>query len=419
MEKIIVNGGKKLYGEIDIPSAKNTCLPILAACVLINDVVTLNNFSHFTDVIKMTEIIESLGANIECENDKIIIDCSTINKNEILSSKAKELRSSIFTLGSILGRFKKAKVAYPGGCEIGSRPIDLHLRGLRSLGVKIIEKHGYIYCNGEDMKGGDIQLDFPSVGATENLMLAAATIQGKTRIYNAAKEPEIVDLQNFLNKCGANIKGAGSELIEIDGTGKLLSGCKFTPIGDRIIAGTYAIAVTMTGGKIRLNNCNYLYLNSLFNFLSQSGAKIKESKNSVVISMNRKPKRIEKIETAPYPGFATDLQAQMVALLSICKGTSIMVENLFESRFKHISELKKMGADVIVKDRFAIINGVKNLYGADVNATDLRAGACLVIAGLVAKGYTTISNVEFIDRGYYHIENDLKKLGAEIKRVNI
>lgn len=419
MEKIIINGGKKLYGEIEIPSAKNTLLPILAACVLIEDSVTIKNFPHFVDVLKMSDIIQSLGANAQINDNCISIDCSKITKYEISANLASELRSSIFTLGSILGRHKKAKVAYPGGCAIGARPIDLHLKGLRTLGVKIIEKHGYIYCDGSSMKGNDVHLDFPSVGATENIMMAAATICGKTRIFNAAKEPEIVDLQNFLNMCGANIKGAGSEVIEIQGSGKLFHGCEYTPIGDRIIAGTYAIAVTMTGGKIKLHNCKYIHLYSLFFFLKMCGAKIKEGKNFVTISMSKKPKKISKIETAPYPGFATDLQAQMVALLSICNGTSVMVENLFECRYKHISELKKMGADILIKDRSAIINGVKNLYGAEVVATDLRAGACLVLAGLVCKGYTTISNIELIDRGYYHIENDFKKLGADIKRVNI
>lgn len=418
MEKLIINGGKRLIGEIEIPGAKNTFLPILAACVLVKGKVELNNFPKFVDVVKMSEIIESLGANIEVYDNKLVIFCNEINRHEIPISRACELRSSIFTLGSILGRFKKAKVAYPGGCAIGSRPIDLHLKGLRSLGVKIIEKHGYIYCDGENMRGNDVHLDFPSVGATENLIMAAACISGKTRIFNAAKEPEIIDLQNFLNCCGAKIKGAGSEIIEIDGVDCLLNGCEYFPITDRIIAGTYAIAVTMTGGKIKLKGCNYIHLSSLFSFLKQSGANVKEVKDGVIISSRKRPKKIDKIETAPYPGFATDLQAQMVAMLSICNGTSIMVENLFESRFKHISELKKMGADIILKDRSAIINGVKELYGAEVYSSDLRAGACLVLAGLVAKGYTTINNVEVIDRGYYHIEKDLQKLGAEIKRVN-
>lgn len=418
MEKIIVCGGNKLTGEINILSAKNTYLPILAACVLVDGIITLKNFPKYVDVIKMTEIIESLGAVISLNNSILIVDGKGIDKSEILGERAGELRSSIFTLGSILGRFRKAKVAYPGGCAIGSRPIDLHLNGLRKLGVKIIEKHGYIYCDGSKMKGNDIHLDFPSVGATENLIMAACCISGKTRIFNAAKEPEIVDLQSFLNKCGAKIKGAGSEIIEIEGVDSLLKGCTYLPIGDRIVAGTYAIAVTMTGGKLKLNNCNYLHLYSLFNLLRQCGAIIKEGKNHVVVSMNKKPKKIDKIETSPFPGFPTDLQAQMVALLAICSGTSIMVENLFESRFKHVAELKKMGAEIITKDRSAIINGVKNLYGAEVVATDLRAGACLVLAGLVAKGYTTISNVDLIDRGYYHIEDDLKSVGAEIKRVD-
>lgn len=417
MAKLIINGGKKLFGTINIPSAKNTILPILAGCVLVDGEVVLKKYPKFTDIIKMTGIIEDLGANCKQLKNTLFVDANKINNFTITTERASELRSSIFTLGALLGRFKKAKVAYPGGCAIGARPIDLHLKGLEILGCKIIEKHGYIYCDGSEMKGADIHLDFPSVGATENLMMAAVCISGITHIYNCAKEPEIVDLQNFLNKCGADIKGAGSDVITISGVNKLLHGCTYSPIGDRIIAGTYAIATAMTGGDVTIRNIEPKHILSLIHKLRQMGCQIITKANSVRVICENRCKSLTKIETMPYPGFPTDLQAQIMALQCVSDGICILVENLFESRFKHVGELAKMGAKITIHDRSALIVGVDKLYGADVYASDLRAGACLVISGLVAEGYTTVNNIELIDRGYLSIEKDLQLLGADIIRV--
>lgn len=417
MAKFIINGGKKLNGTISVPTAKNTMLPILAGCVLVDGEVILKHYPKFTDVIKMTNIIEDLGADCTVIKSSLKVNADKISKYVITSEKASELRSSIFTLGALLGRFKKAKVAYPGGCAIGARPIDLHLKGLETLGCKIIEKHGYIYCDGGSMKGADVHLDFPSVGATENILMAACCINGITHIYNPAKEPEIIDLQNFLNKCGADIQGAGTDVITISGVNKLLHGCTYIPIGDRIIAGTYAIATAMTGGDVTIKNIDFRNILSLIYKLRQMGCQVYTKSKSIRVINDSRCNCINKIETMPFPGFPTDLQAQMMALQSVSNGTCILVENLFESRFKHVGELIKMGAKIMVQDRSALIVGVDKLYGADVYASDLRAGACLVIAGLVAEGYTTVNNIEYIDRGYLSLEKDLRLLGADIVRA--
>ena len=416
MAKLIINGGKKLNGTISVTTAKNTMLPILAGCVLVDGQVGIKQYPKFTDIIKMTGIIEDLGADCKILKNSLSVDSSKINNYVITTERASELRSSIFTLGALLGRFKKAKVAYPGGCAIGARPIDLHLKGLEALGCKIVEKHGYIYCNGETMKGADVHLDFPSVGATENIMMAACCISGITHIFNCAKEPEIVDLQNFLNKCGADVQGAGTDIITISGVNKLLHGCTYNPIGDRIIAGTYAIATAMTGGDVTIKNIEPKNILSLIYKLRQMGCQVYTKAKSIRVISDRRCKCLTKIETMPFPGFPTDLQAQMMALQTISEGTCVLVENLFESRFKHVGELVKMGAKITVHDRSALIVGVDKLYGAEVYASDLRAGASLVIAGLVAEGYTTVNNIEYIDRGYLSIEKDLRVLGADIIR---
>lgn len=320
-------------------------------------------------------------------------------------------------LGPLVARFKQAKVAYPGGCNIGTRPIDLHIKGLEALNVKIIERHGYIYCNGENMKCGEVHLDFPSVGATENIIMASVLLDGTTKIYNAAKEPEIEDLQNFINAMGGCVRGAGTSTIEIEGVKKLNSVC-YTPISDRIIAGTYLIACACAGGKVELNNTFCGFNTALISKLKQSGCNIKTKSDNIIIEVGLRPKSISKIETMPYPGFPTDLQSQMLTLQTLSRGTSVIVENLFETRFKIYTELKKMGANIIVKDRMAFVSGVENLYGASVTAPDLRSGAGLVIAGMCAKGYTTINDIYHIDRGYLNIENDFNALGADIKRIN-
>ena len=417
MENFFICGGNKLNGELSISSSKNAVLPILAGCILCEKQIIIHKFPKYADTKSMLDILESLGAKWYFQDDSVVINGENISKSEIPIELASKIRSSIFSLGSILSRFKKAKVSYPGGCAIGARPIDLHLKGLKSLGVKIIERHGYIYCDGSNMKSGTVNLDFPSVGATENIILASVYLKGKTRIVNCAKEPEIVDLSNFLNSIGAKITGQGTSIIEIEGVQKV-DGGEYTPIADRIITGTYIIATAMCGGNVQLNNVNIENVSALVSKLKNNCCKITHKSDKLILVADKKPKSIAKVETMPFPGFPTDLQPQITSMLSISKGTSVVVENMFESRFKYISELKKMGADIIVNDKTAIIKGVPQLYGATVMSNDLRGGAALVLAGLVANGYTTVCDVKHIDRGYYKMEEDLQKLGANIERIN-
>lgn len=425
MDKFLIKGGKKLGGAARITSAKNAFLPILAGCILCDKPITLCECPEYVDIVNMTKILENLGAKVEtsCPDGKIhnncnlTIDCGNLCSSAISQELASCLRSSIFSLGSILGKQKKAKVAYPGGCAIGARPIDLHIKGLKALNVKIIDKHGYLTCDGSNMRGGVVNLDFPSVGATENIMLAATKTKGTTKIINAAKEPEIVDLANFLNKFGAKIYGAGTSTVTIEGV-ESLGGGTYTPIPDRIIAGTYLIAALALGGEVEFQNFRPEHNQALLEKVKQTNAKIKIKNNTLYVKIDGRPKAISKIETSPYPGYPTDLQAQMLALQTISKGTSIVVENLFETRFKHVPELVKMGAEITVKDRTAIIRGVEKLYGANIEAADLRGGVALAIASLAASGHSTLSNVNLIDRGYYKFEETFSHLGADIKRIS-
>ena len=417
MENLYIKGGRELNGSLDIVTAKNALLPILAGSIISGKQVVVSNVTMFTDVIYMLKILESLGSIVKIENDAVIINSLVADKFVVKDEFTKKVRSSIFMLGPLLSRFKKAKVAYPGGCNIGNRPIDLHIKGLKSLNVKIEEKHGYIYCDGSNMRAGEVHLDFASVGATENIMMASVGLKGVTTIYNAAKEPEIEDLQNFLNSMGCLIKGAGTSTIEIVGVDKF-NDCFYIPMKDRIVAGTYMIAVAMCGGTIRLDGAKKEHNLALINKLKQSGVIIKTKGDNMQISSRGKLKSLPIIDTQPYPGFPTDLQNQILTMQTISKGTSIISENLFESRFKICNELTRMGANITIKDRMAIVTGVPRLYGANVVAADLRGGAGLVLAGLVADGYTTIEDVYHIDRGYLSIEKDLCKLNAEIKRCN-
>ncbi len=416
MGKILVNGGRKLFGQLEISASKNAYLPILAGTLLGSEKIILNDYPSLLDTENMCKILRNLGAKIE-KNDKILeIDPSFIDKTEIPNELASLVRSSIFMLGAIVGKFRKAKVAYPGGCEIGARPIDIHISGLKSLGVKVVEKHGYIYCDGSNMKAGSIILDFPSVGATESLMMASVFLDGQTIIYNAAKEPEVVDLQNFLNSMGANIYGAGTDRVVIEGV-KKLKGTIYSPIKDRIVAGSYIIATLMCGGKTTFIGVREEHLHSVISKLQKSVCKIEVKGDRITVTASERPKALGRIETAVFPGFPTDLQAQMLALQTISEGSSIVVENLFESRFKHIPELVKMGADIKQKDRVALINGKERLFGADIVGGDLRGSVALVLAGLCAEGYTTIDKCEYIDRGHADIVKELSSLGAEIKRL--
>lgn len=417
MEKLFINGGNKLCGSLDIVSAKNSLLPLLAGCILSEGNIVLHKVAKFSDVIYMTKILESLGCSVHFEENDLIINSENADKWLVKDEFTKKVRSSIFMLGPLLARFKKAKVAYPGGCNIGNRPIDLHIAGLKSLNVKITEMHGYIICDGSEMKSGEVHLDFPSVGATENLIMASVFLKGRTTIYNCAREPEIEDLQNFINSMGGKVYGAGSSTIVIEGVDKLHD-TEYSPISDRIVAGTYLIACAMCGGNIFLEGAKKDHNNPLIDKLKNAGAIINEKKNGIEISSDKRLSAIQTIETQPYPGFPTDLQNQILTLQTVSKGTSIIVENLYESRFKICHELSRMGADIKIKGRTAIISGVDKLYGASVVASDLRCGASLVLAGLVAEGYTEIENIHHIDRGYLSIEEDLCKLNAEIRRIN-
>ncbi len=417
MDKLKIIGGKKLFGSIKISSAKNAVLPIMSASILIDGVAVIEDAPNFSDCRVMQELLLSFGAKISKQEDKLIINSTNINSGVLSSELAQKIRGSFFTFGSILARLKKAVFAYPGGCNIGARPIDMHLKAFKELGVKVTEKHGYIHAELTKFSGGKVVLDFPSVGVTENVMLLACTLEGVTTICNPAKEPEVVDLQNFLVASGAKIYGAGTDKIVIIGTNKLLHSCTYKAIGDRIIAGTYLTACACCGGEIFLKNINHAYLQDVLEKLTSAGANVSVSDEGVTISSNKKLHAIPIIQTNPYPYFPTDMQPQITVMQSIAQGNSVVIENIFESRLGYVSQLVKMGAKIKVKNNMAFINGGQNLFGAEVQSPDLRAGAGLVIAGLCASGYTTISGVPYIDRGYDKIEYDLQNLGADITRV--
>lgn len=414
--KFVIVGGNELNGETTIQTSKNAVLPILAGSVLCAQPITINNVPNILDVNNMFNILRKLGVKVDYIDKNCYVDASDINSYTLNQDLCKTLRSSIFLLGPLLARFKRATISYPGGCDIGNRPIDLHLAGLEKLGVKIIKHHNLIYCDAKDMHSGTVQFDFPSVGATENLMMSAIFLKGTTRLVNVAKEPEIVDLQNFLNSMGANISGAGTVEITINGVDKL-HGTQYTPIDDRIVAGTLMLATAITGGNVTLKHTDYKNNQSLISKLSSVGCQIDIKNDIINISSKGRLPSVNLIDTQVYPGFPTDMQAQMMSLQAISDGVSVICENLFENRYKHAKELVKMGANIILRDRVAVVKGVESLMGAEVDATDLRAGAGLVLAGLKATGYTTINNVEHIDRGYENFEDILSGLGVDIKRI--
>ena len=417
MEKYIIEGGRPLFGEVEIQSAKNAVLPLLAAAVLTDERIVIQKCPRIADVLNMVGILGELGCNTKFEGNDLVIDSADAANHEIPSSLAKELRSSVFMLGSVVSRFGRARIAYPGGCDIGLRPIDLHLNGLRRLGVCVSEGGGYIDCSCDKIEGAEVVLDFPSVGATENIILAAAKAKGTTVIRNAAKEPEIVDLQNFINRMGGKIFGAGTATVRIDGV-KKLGGTEYAPVSDRIEAGTFLIASAMCGGEVSLKNADADNLSSLLHKLREISCKINTKNDKIYIRSGRRlsPKLVE---TSPYPGFPTDLQAPMTALACISEGSTVIVENLFETRFKHVPELIRMGADVTVRGRSAFVRGVGSLKGADVVAGDLRGGAALTLAAISAEGLSTVTDLSHIDRGYSDFEYKLRGLGARIRRVRI
>lgn len=414
MSEIVIQGGRRLEGELHIAGSKNAILPIIAATLLCRDTVYLYNCPRISDVELMIKILRQLGCKIIWDDKVLMIDTSTLNSSDVPAHLVNQMRSSIILLGAILGRCKEAKIGMPGGCQLGKRPIDMHLDGLRKMQVDITEQEDFIQCKTLNLQGARINLTLPSVGTTENIMLAAACAKGTTIIYNAAKEPEIVDLQDFLNACGAQITGAGTKQIIVHGVSKL-SGTKYRVIPDRIVAGTYLVAGAITRGNIILNDVYNRQMQATINKLRAIGCHIREEQNRVILSVAKPLKGIG-LKTEVYPGFPTDMQSQFLALLTTCSSISHVKENIFESRFKAASELCKLGAHIIVnqQEQMATVHPTPHLIGTTVEATDLRGGAALVIAGLVAEGTTVIKNIYHIQRGYEDIARDLNKLGANI-----
>ena len=408
-------GGNKLTGEIRINGGKNAILPILAATVLNESISIIHDCPEISDTYVAKEILESIGCKVVFENGTITVDSSDASNFELPENFVREMRSSIIFLGGVLGRFKKVKISYPGGCELGLRPIDLHLKSIKQFGVDIVEDHGFIICSTRKLVGAKINLDFPSVGATENIMLTAIFAEGETIINNCAKEPEIVDLQKFLNAMGADVQGAGSDTITINGV-KKLHDVTHTVMPDRIVAGTYLIAAALTQGEITLYNVSVQDMCPITSKLREVGCSIIEDTNKIHLKSPSILQPLEKVRTLPHPGFPTDMQAQLMSLLALAKGTSIINETIFESRNKHVSELIRMGADIILANdgTTSIIKGVNCLQGTTVSAKDLRGGASLILAGLAAQGKTIIKESSHIERGYESIDNVLKSLGANI-----
>lgn len=420
MEKLIVKGGNRLVGAVKTSGAKNAVLPIIAASILGTTPSHLDEVPMLEDVHTISEVLKCLGLSVECSPEKNVLD---IDSTEITSYEApyelvRTMRASFLVMGPLLARIGKARISMPGGCAIGARPIDIHLKGFEALGVKIEQGHGYIEASApEGLKGTSIYFDFPSVGATENIMMAASLADGTTILENVAEEPEIVDLANYLNKMGAKIRGAGTDTIRIEGVDKL-HGADYTIIPDRIEAGTYMIAAAMTGGDVVVENVLPEHQKPLIAKLREAGAVVEEDIDKVRVIGQNTLKAVS-IKTLPYPGFPTDMQAQMMAMMVIAEGRSKVTETVFENRFMHVVELNRMGAQISTEGRSAVIDGPSKLTGCDVRATDLRAGAAMILAGLVAEGTTRIGDLHHIDRGYENIVAKLKNLGADIERVDV
>lgn len=419
LEKLVIRGGKRLEGRIRVSSAKNAVLPIIAATMLASTPSRLLEIPHLEDVQTICEVISSLGVKVDMhkEAQEIIFDASELTATEAPYDLVRRMRASFLVMGPLLARKGEARISLPGGCAIGSRPIDLHLKAFEALGAQIEVGDGYVHAvapNG--LIGNQIYLDFPSVGATENVIMAASLAKGKTIIENAAEEPEIVDLVTYLNSMGANIRGAGTNIIRIEGVPEL-KGAVHTVIPDRIEAGTYLIAAAMAGGDVYVENALSEHLKPVVAKLKEVGVTVEEDIEGIRVISNGQLKAAD-IKTLPYPGFPTDMQAQFMALTTIANGTSTVMETVFENRFMHVDELQKMGAQIRIEVRSAIVDGVKKLHGAKVRATDLRAGAALVCAGLVAEGTTEIDHLYHIDRGYDDLVGKLQRLGADIVRVD-
>ena len=417
MEKLLIRGGKTLSGEINCSGAKNAALPLIAACLLTDEDVVLKNLPHLQDITTMFELINSMGAEISLDEHMCFrIKTANIKNFEARYELVKTMRASILVLGSMTAKFGKAKIALPGGCAIGTRPVNYHLEALKKLGADISLTNGYIEAKAKRLKGADIRLGGITVTGTENIMMAATLAEGITTLTNVAREPEVVDLANFLNVMGAKIYGAGTDTIRIEGVSSL-NGCRYKIPPDRIEAGTYLIAAALTNGSIKINKIGSDRLSAVIQKLKESGAEIKCSSDSIDLKMVNEIVSPASITTGPFPGFPTDMQAQFTVLNAIASGKSFVNEEVFENRFMHVQELNRMGADILTNGSTATINGVKHLQGAQVMATDLRASACLILAGLVAKGETKVDRIYHIDRGYERIEEKLSNLGADIQRL--
>jgi UDP-N-acetylglucosamine 1-carboxyvinyltransferase len=420
LEKLIIHGGHELHGRVKISGAKNAVLPIIAATLLAQDKpCVLDEVPYLNDVCTIAEVLRQLGAKVDFNRQQhtLFVDSTVLKTVDAPYDLVRKMRASFVIMGPLLARYGKAKISMPGGCAIGTRPIDLHLKGFEALGAEIEIGHGFISATAPNgLKGTSIYLDFPSVGATENIIMAACMAEGQTILENAAQEPEIIDLANFLNIMGAKIRGAGTNVIKITGVPKLI-GHNYTIIPDRIEAGTYMVAVAMTGGDIYIENAISEHLKPVIAKLNEAGVKIEEDIDGIRVSCNKRPKAID-IKTLPYPGFPTDMQAQFMAMLTIADGTGLVTETVFENRFMHVDELKRMGACIRVDGRTSIVEGVPSLNGCQVKATDLRAGAAMVLAGLVANGETEVSYIHHIDRGYDNLVEKLCGLGADICRVD-
>ena len=415
MDKLIIKGGKKLKGDVTVSGSKNASLPIFVATILAPGINQISNVPFLRDINTTIKVLESLGAQVEGNGNIVRIDTTNINSHEATYDLVKTMRASVLVLGPLLARFGKARVSLPGGCAIGARPIDLHLKGLQALGAEITLEHGYVEAKCRRLKGARINFDVSTVGGTEHLMMAAATASGETLLENAAREPEIVDLAQYLNLMGARIEGAGTDTLRIQGVSELVA-ANYEVMPDRIEAGTFMIAAAMTGGDIRIHRMKLEHLDALSFKMQDAGVEISSRDGVVRVKGPRQIKSVN-IKTRPYPGFPTDMQAQFMAMMCVAEGASVISENIFENRFMHVSELQRFGADITVEGNTATVKGVKKLSGAPVMATDLRASASLILAGLAADNTTEVSRIDHLDRGYESIEKKFAALGADIQRV--
>jgi UDP-N-acetylglucosamine 1-carboxyvinyltransferase len=415
MKTIIINGGKKLRGEVAISGAKNAALPIIAAGLLCEGEHRLTNVPHLADVVTLGKILQNMGVRYDFKGNDVVLDSTDLASPEAPYDLVRTMRASVLVLGPLVARMGKARVSLPGGCAIGARPINLHLMGLEKLGATVEIEHGYVVASAKRLRGAHIYFDIVTVTGTENLMMAAALAEGETILENAAREPEVVDLANALTQMGANIEGAGTDIIKIKGVEKLRP-MTYAVMPDRIETGTFIISAAITGGSVTIRNCEPKHLDALLSKVTEAGADITVEDGALRVAGHRKIRPVN-IKTLPHPGFPTDMQAQFMSLMALAEGTSVINETIFENRFTHVAELRRMGADIQVEGRSAIVKGVRRLSGAPVMATDLRASASLILAGLAAEGQTVVSRIYHLDRGYENIEQKLSALGADIKRV--